>query len=225
VKAIFPASTSSLSFAMCSFTHGFRFGLLRSAIRKVGCLPTPFGTKGCAGSWFTGGTSFGTASKKGPLPLRATQPTLFEEKSGMTFSCAAAGMIGAVHDPNRMPPASSFSPKVIKVLAISPVAISSRGRNISAIGQISLRLSARRKPYMFRALRARKRVVERWTPHRSRRALPTRLRAQPKWYALYQSPRCVADGRPVASGDGHDFPRLADKCVPRVAAVIDDVVE
>jgi hypothetical protein len=68
---------------------------------------------------------------------------LFEEKSGMTFSCAAASMIGAVHDPNRMPPASSFSPKVIKVLAISPVAISSRGRKISAIGQISLRLSAR----------------------------------------------------------------------------------
>jgi hypothetical protein len=33
VKAIFPASTSSLSFFMCSFTHGFRFGLVRSAIR------------------------------------------------------------------------------------------------------------------------------------------------------------------------------------------------
>ena len=33
VKAIFPASTSSLSFFIRSFTQGFRFGLLRSAIR------------------------------------------------------------------------------------------------------------------------------------------------------------------------------------------------
>src|SRR5262249_61268971 len=30
---------------------------------------------------------------------------------------------------------------------------------------------------------------------------------------------------PVAACDGHDFPRLIDKRVPAVAAVVDDVVE
>ena len=30
---------------------------------------------------------------------------------------------------------------------------------------------------------------------------------------------------PVAACDGHDFPRLIDKRVPGVAAVVDDVVE
>jgi hypothetical protein len=44
VKAAFPASTSSLSRLICSLTHGFRFGLLASPIRNVGCLPLPFGT-------------------------------------------------------------------------------------------------------------------------------------------------------------------------------------
>src|SRR6267143_1419332 len=51
VKALFfPASTSSMSFFMCSFTQGFKFGLERSAIRKVGCLATPLGVNGYAGS-------------------------------------------------------------------------------------------------------------------------------------------------------------------------------
>src|SRR5258708_39910066 len=31
--------------------------------------------------------------------------------------------------------------------------------------------------------------------------------------------------RPIAAGDGHDFPRLIDERVPSVAAVIDDIVE
>ena len=31
--------------------------------------------------------------------------------------------------------------------------------------------------------------------------------------------------RPIAMGDGHDFPRLVDQGVPGVAAVIDDVIE
>ena len=92
VNAIFPARTSSLSFFMRSSTQGFRFGLLRSAIRKVGCRPTPLGTKGCAGSWLTGGRRPGRGSKKGPPPLSATHPTLFDEKSGgAAFSCATAG--------------------------------------------------------------------------------------------------------------------------------------
>src|SRR5258706_14347820 len=56
VKALFfPASTSSMSFFMCSFTQGFKFGLERSAIRKVGCLATPLGVNGYAGSLTTGG--------------------------------------------------------------------------------------------------------------------------------------------------------------------------
>jgi hypothetical protein len=34
VKATLLANTSALSFFMTSFTHGFRFGLLRAAIRN-----------------------------------------------------------------------------------------------------------------------------------------------------------------------------------------------
>src|ERR1700686_4884715 len=97
VKALFlPASTSSISFFMCSFTHGFRFGLDRSAIRKVGGLLVPLGTKGCAGSLTTGGRRPGTGSKNGPPPLKPTHPVRFDEKSGAgAFCCATAGAIGA----------------------------------------------------------------------------------------------------------------------------------
>src|ERR1700687_1526133 len=105
VKAIFPASTSSLSFFIRSFTHGFRFGLLRSAIRKVGWALVPLGTKGCAGSLVTGGRRPGTATKLpakklGPSPLipPPAHPTWFEEKSGgAAFCCATAGAVGAAH--------------------------------------------------------------------------------------------------------------------------------
>ncbi len=62
VKATFPASTSSMSFFIFSFTHGFKFGFARSAIRKVGCALVPLGTKGCWGSLVTGGSSPGTDS-------------------------------------------------------------------------------------------------------------------------------------------------------------------
>src|SRR5258707_10072884 len=96
VKAIFPASTSSMSFFMRSFTHGFRFGLERSAIRKLGCALVPLGTKGCAGSLTMGGSWPGTGSKNGPAPFSPTQPAPFEEKSGGdAFVCAMDEAIGA----------------------------------------------------------------------------------------------------------------------------------
>src|SRR5215471_17547623 len=96
VKAIFPASTSSLSFFMCSFTQDFRFGLVRSAIRYVGCLPAPLGTKGCAGSPLTGGTWPGRGTKPGPPPFTPTHPTSFDEKSGgAAFCCAKTGATAA----------------------------------------------------------------------------------------------------------------------------------
>src|SRR5215475_13765520 len=95
VNATLPANTSSLPFFIASFTQGFRFGFVRSAMRKVGCLPTPLGTKGCAGSWVTGpGTRPGTGSKKGPPPLSPTHP--YVEKSGAAgFCCARASAIRA----------------------------------------------------------------------------------------------------------------------------------
>src|ERR1700681_1053759 len=83
VKALFfPASTSSISFFMRSFTHGFRFGLERSAIRKVGALAPRWGTKGAPGRLARGARGPGTVSKTGPPPLRPTQPVKFDEKSG-----------------------------------------------------------------------------------------------------------------------------------------------
>src|SRR5947209_20293058 len=42
---------------------------------------------------------------------------------------------------------------------------------------------------------------------------------------LYQPSQRVTDDRPIAVGDGHDFPGLIDEGVPGIAAVIDDVVE
>src|SRR3989442_15219991 len=88
VKAGFlPARISSVSFFICSFTQGFRFGLDRSGIRKVGCTPkpAPLGTKGCFGSLTTGpGMRLpGTGSKNGPPPLNPTHPAKLDEKSGM----------------------------------------------------------------------------------------------------------------------------------------------
>src|ERR1700682_5921875 len=97
VKAIFPASTSSMSFFMRSFAQGFKFGLERSAIRKLGCALVPLGTKGCAGSLTIGGRLPGTGSKNGPAPFSPTQPAEFEEKSGgVALGWAAADTIAAV---------------------------------------------------------------------------------------------------------------------------------
>src|SRR5437016_1370696 len=129
VNATLPASTSSLPFFMCSFTHGFRFGLLRSAIRKVGCLPTPLGTKGYLASWVRGpGERSGTGSKKGPLPLRPTHPTLLDEKSGgIAFCCATACTIGAAAmTPTNTPPASSVCLKVNEDIVASPTPVLER---------------------------------------------------------------------------------------------------
>src|SRR4029453_5159127 len=118
VKPILPPSTSSLPFFMCSFTQGFRFGLLRSEIRNVGCPPTPLGTKGYFGSCTTGpGVRPGTDSKNGPLPLSPTQPALLAEKSGgAAFVCAITCALGTAvktpanmaAQPPKMLPAMSF---------------------------------------------------------------------------------------------------------------------
>src|SRR5712671_2342302 len=88
----FPARISSVSFFICSFTHGLRFGVDRSGMRKVGCVPRPaaLGTKGCAGSLVTGGTRPGTDSKNGPVPLSPTHPARLDEKSGGAAVCCAA---------------------------------------------------------------------------------------------------------------------------------------
>jgi len=37
---------------------------------------------------------------------------------------------------------------------------------------------------------------------------------------LYQPSQRVTDDRPIAAGDGHDFPGLIDEGVPGIAAVI-----
>src|SRR6516164_11826471 len=117
VKAILPARTSSLSFFIRSFTHGFRFGLLRSAIRNVGWPPAPFGTKGCAGSLVTGGSRPATGAKLGPPPPTPTHPTWLEEKSGgAAFCCATAGALAAHARPARMPAAMNRSPGVSEVM-------------------------------------------------------------------------------------------------------------
>src|SRR5947208_182661 len=93
----FPARISSVSFCMRSFTQGFKFGLVRSGIRKVGCVPrpAPFGTKGYFGSLTTGpGERPGAGSKNGPPPLKPTHPARFDEKSGgCDRSWAAAGAV------------------------------------------------------------------------------------------------------------------------------------
>src|SRR6266566_4212691 len=115
VNATLPASTSSFSFFMCSLTQDLRFGLVRSAIRYVGCFPTPFGTNGWAGSWVTGpGSTPGINSKNGPPPLSPTQPALFDEKSGgEALSWAAAGAADApAAIPTRMLPARTFALKM-----------------------------------------------------------------------------------------------------------------
>src|SRR5882757_8814028 len=109
VKALFfPASIWSMSCFMRSFTHGIRFGLERSAIRKLGCAPAPLATKGCAGSLIAGGRRPGTGSKNGPPPLSPTQPVKFDEKSGGGAFCATGDEIGAPRRATRRPPARTL---------------------------------------------------------------------------------------------------------------------
>src|SRR5207302_978493 len=86
---------------MRSFTQGTRFGLDRSAMRKLGCLPAPLGTKGCAGSSTTGARRPGTGSMKGPPPLSPTPPAKFDETSGGAPFCATADGIGAARFEHR----------------------------------------------------------------------------------------------------------------------------
>src|SRR5258706_2500317 len=127
VKALFlPASISSMSFFMESFTQGIRFGLERSAIRNVGCLLGPLGTKGCAGSLTTGGRRPGTGSMNGPPPFSPTQPAKFDEKSGgATFCWATVGAMGAVPMRQaRIPPARILSFQVNKDIAPLPYCLS-----------------------------------------------------------------------------------------------------
>src|SRR5258706_11309570 len=124
VKALFlPASISSMSFFMESFTQGIRFGLERSAIRNVGCLLGPLGTKGCAGSLTTGGRRPGTGSMNGPPPFSPTQPAKFDEKSGGAAFCwATVGAIGVVPiRPTRTMPASTLSLQVNEDIVASPL--------------------------------------------------------------------------------------------------------
>src|SRR5258706_7334259 len=106
VKAIFPPSTSSLSFFIRSLTQGFRFGLLRSAIRYVGCLPMLLGTKAWAGSWRRSG---GPPATPVISPV-VTHPTWFNEKSGGDAFCCAAtcGASAAQTKPARTPPARNL---------------------------------------------------------------------------------------------------------------------
>src|SRR5712671_3664908 len=122
VKATLPAITSSLSFFMISFTHGFRFGLVRSAIRYVGCRPCPLGTKGYFGSLATGGTRPGTG-RKSPTPIHPTVRSQ-EKIGGVVFCCATAGTVHAPVRPATTPPASAHSLKVTKDIVVPPLAVS-----------------------------------------------------------------------------------------------------
>src|SRR4029077_19975412 len=107
-----------------SFTQGIRFGLERSAMRKVGCLLGPFGTNGCAGSETTGARRPGTDSYDGPPPFSPTQPAKFDEKSGGAAFCwATVGAIGAVPMRQaRIPPARTLSFHVNDDIVAPPVA-------------------------------------------------------------------------------------------------------
>src|SRR5262245_58198539 len=91
VSATLPANTSSFAFFMRSFAQGFRFGLLRSAIRKVGCCPELFCTNGWAGLNVTG---FGPLDGGMKSLRNAIQPAWFAEKSGVDAFCASASVTG-----------------------------------------------------------------------------------------------------------------------------------
>src|SRR6266567_5181337 len=151
VKALFfPARISSMSCFIRSFTQGIRFGLERSAMRKVGCLLGPLGMKGCAGSEMTGARRPGTDSYDGPPPFSPTQPAKFDEKSGgAAFGWAAVGAMGAVPMRHaRTPPARILSFQVNEDIAPLPYCVS-HARLVHPwcrIGEIILVLAARAIP-------------------------------------------------------------------------------
>src|SRR5262249_2169691 len=103
-NAILPASTSSLSFFITSFTHGFRFGFLRSAIRQGGCRPLPLGTNGYFGSLVSGGTLPGTG-RNSPIPIHPTVRSQ-EKAGGVACACASTGTAHAPARAITMLPAS-----------------------------------------------------------------------------------------------------------------------
>src|SRR5215472_3883324 len=82
-----PLTTASFVFFICSTARGFRFGLLRSATRKVGCAPLPLGTNGWAGSFFTGFAPDGASRKSWFIAIQE-EPS--EPKSGAAPVCADA---------------------------------------------------------------------------------------------------------------------------------------
>src|SRR5882672_2908811 len=127
----FPARISSISFFMNSFAHDIRFGLVRSAMRKVGCRPTPLGTKGWSGSLTTGpGWRPGSASKYGPPPLSPTQPVSFDEKSGVAaFCCAIVDAIGVMpmRAANRLPVRPPFFLEMTQDIVVPPPLVSTSG--------------------------------------------------------------------------------------------------
>src|SRR5436309_4917648 len=124
VKAIFPASTSLLSFFIRSLTQGLRLGLLRSAMRYVGCLPVRAAsallTRGWAGSLRTGLGPPGTALNS---TANVSHPVWFEEKSGgADFCCAATPPVNAAYtSPVRTPPASIFAFEMNAGIVLSPI--------------------------------------------------------------------------------------------------------
>src|SRR5215472_11536179 len=142
VKAILPAMTSSLSFFMISFTHGLRFGLVRSAIRKVGCRPCPLGTKGYFGSLVTGGTCPGTG-RKSPTPIHPTERSEEKLGGGIVFCCATAGMVPAPISPATMLPASAYSPKVNRDIVVPPSAYLGCGPPAQDLFRCRLHVGAR----------------------------------------------------------------------------------
>src|SRR5882672_8954652 len=86
--------------------------LLRSAMKKVGCLPVVAAswllTRGCAGSLRIGLVPPGTIEKS---TLKVNHPALPDEKSGGdAFSCATAPAVSAAQvKPVRTPAASNFA--------------------------------------------------------------------------------------------------------------------
>src|SRR5450755_2062974 len=92
-KGIPPDSALSFSRFMISFAQGLMLGLLRSAMRNVGCAPVARNsllvTNGWAGSLRVGLGSPGMATKSA---LPKTHAVSLEEKSGADPPCSAASL-------------------------------------------------------------------------------------------------------------------------------------
>src|SRR5205085_3589681 len=124
VNAIFPASTSALSFFIRSTTQGFKFGLLRSAMRNVGCLPVAAAsallTRGWAGSLRTGLGPLGPAMNS---TRNVSHPAWLDEKSGGDDRCcAAAPAVSATQArPVKMLPQSNLALEANAHMVLSPL--------------------------------------------------------------------------------------------------------